>query len=100
MRGAPLLTATGLAIATLSAALLAQAPAQPDWKALEAETLEHFQSLVRFNTTDPPGGEEPAATYLAQVLQKAGIPVQTFTLEPGRPNVVARLKGSGKRRPQ
>ncbi len=99
MRGAPLLTATGLAIATLSAALLAQAPAQPDWKALEAETLEHFQSLVRFNTTDPPGGEEPAATYLAQVLQKEGIPVQTFTLEPGRPNVVARLKGSGKRRP-
>jgi acetylornithine deacetylase/succinyl-diaminopimelate desuccinylase-like protein len=99
MRRVQRLTATGLAIATVSAALLAQAPAQPDWKALEAETLEHFQSLVRFNTTDPPGGEEPAATYLAQVLQKEGIPVQTFTLEPGRPNVVARLKGSGSRRP-
>ncbi len=79
--------------------LLAQAPAQPDWKAVEAETLAHFQSLVRFDTMDPPGREEPAATYLAQVLQKEGIPVQTFTLEPGRPNVVARLKGNGSRRP-
>ena len=48
--------AAGLALAVAgSAALLAQAPAQPDWKALEAETLGHFQSLVRIETTDPAG---------------------------------------------
>jgi acetylornithine deacetylase/succinyl-diaminopimelate desuccinylase-like protein len=92
--------AAGLALALAgSAALLAQAPAQPDWKALEAETLAHFQSLVRIETMDPPGREELAADYVVQVLKKEGIPTQTFVLEAGRTNVVARLKGSGRRRP-
>jgi acetylornithine deacetylase/succinyl-diaminopimelate desuccinylase-like protein len=65
----------------------------------EEETMRHFQALVRFDTSDPPGGEAPAADYLKTVLEREGIPVQVFTLEPGRPNVVARLKGSGKQRP-
>jgi acetylornithine deacetylase/succinyl-diaminopimelate desuccinylase-like protein len=71
----------------------------PDWTRLEAETLEHFQALLRFDTTDPPGGEKPAADYLKQVLEKEGIPVETFSLEPHRPNLVARLAGNGKKRP-
>jgi acetylornithine deacetylase/succinyl-diaminopimelate desuccinylase-like protein len=78
---------------------LAQSPAIPDWPAVERETLEHFQQLLRFDTSDPPGREEPAAAYLRQVLEAEGIPVQLFTLEPGRPNVVARLSGSGRKRP-
>jgi len=92
------LSAAAFAVAA-GGALLAQAPAQPDWKMLEAETLAHFQSLVRIETTDPPGREELAAAYVVQALQKEGIPAQTFTLEPGRTNVVARLKGNGRRRP-
>ena len=71
----------------------------PDWARLEAETMEHYQALLRFDTTDPPGGEKPAADYLKQVLEKEGIPVETFALEPHRPNVVARLKGNGTKRP-
>ena len=71
----------------------------PDWARLEAETMEHFQALLRFDTTDPPGGEKPAADYLKQVLEKEGIPVEVFSLEPHRPNLVARLAGSGKKRP-
>ncbi len=70
-----------------------------DWSAVEAEALKHFQNLVRMDTSDPPGGEKPAADYLQQVLLHEGIPVQVFALEPNRPNVVARLKGSGKKRP-
>ena len=70
-----------------------------DWARLEAETMEHYQALLRFDTTDPPGGEKPAADYLKQVLEKEGIPVETFALEPHRPNVVARLKGNGTKRP-
>jgi acetylornithine deacetylase/succinyl-diaminopimelate desuccinylase-like protein len=81
------------------AMLYAQGPAQPDWPRIEEETLKHFQALVRMNTTDPPGGERPAAEYLKQVLDEAGIPTQLFALEENRPNVVARLKGSGKKRP-
>ena len=61
--------------------------------------MEHYQALLRFDTTDPPGGEKPAADYLKQVLEKEGIPVEMFALEPHRPNVVARLKGNGKKRP-
>jgi len=81
------------------AVLYAQGPAEPDWSRIEEETLKHFQALVRMNTTDPPGGERPAAEYLKQVLEVEGIPAQLFALEENRPNVVARLKGSGRKRP-
>jgi acetylornithine deacetylase/succinyl-diaminopimelate desuccinylase-like protein len=90
---------TILTAATLVGTPLAQTPSSPDWRAVEEETMRHFQALVRLDTTDPPGGEKPAADYLIQVLQKEGIPVETFALEPNRPNVVARLKGSGGKRP-
>ena len=61
--------------------------------------MRHFQTLVRMDTSDPPGGEKPAADYLRTVLEREGIPVEIFALEAHRPNVVARLKGSGRKRP-
>jgi hypothetical protein len=44
-----------LAFSCIAAASLvrAQAP-QIDWKAIEAETMQHFQTLLRFDTSDPP----------------------------------------------
>src|SRR5688572_26571943 len=88
--------ATAVLLSTIASA---QAPAQPDWARVEAETIEHFQALVRFDTSDPPGNEKPAADYLVQVLEKEGIATQVFSLEAHRPNVVARLKGNGSKRP-
>ena len=92
-----------LALIVLACHSTAFAQSQPDWKAVEDETMRHFQALVQFDTTDPPvnppGGEKPAADYLKQVLDKEGIPAQIFFLEANRPNVVARLKGSGRKRP-
>jgi len=83
-------------------ALSAQSP-QPDWAKLEDETMRHFQALLRFDTSDPPmtppGGEKPAADYLKQVFDKEGIQAELYALEPHRPNVVARLKGNGSKRP-
>jgi acetylornithine deacetylase/succinyl-diaminopimelate desuccinylase-like protein len=81
------------------AAAAAHAQRAPDWAAVEAEALRHFQALVRLDTSDPPGNEKPAADYLAAVLESEGIAVQVFALEPHRPNVVARLRGSGAERP-
>ena len=72
---------------------------QPDWDRINAETLQHFQELVRFDTSDPPGGEAPAVAYLKAVLEKEGIPVEVFALEANRPNLLARLKGTRKKRP-
>ncbi|MBK7928741.1 MAG: M20/M25/M40 family metallo-hydrolase [Bryobacterales bacterium] len=87
---------------TLAAALLlaVSLTAQtPDWRAVEAESLRHFQALVRLDTSDPPGLELPAVEYLKQVLEAEGIPTETFALDPKRPNLIARLKGSGAKRP-
>src|SRR5947207_573764 len=102
-----------------SAALIAQAPAQPfdsslllsqskderpaqdrpDWKALEAETMQHYQAVLRFDTRNPPGNEHIVAEYVKQVLEKEGIPAQIVGSDPNRSNVVARLKGNGRKRP-
>ncbi len=87
------------ALALLSATLFAQAPANPDWAKLEDETMRHYQALLRFDTSDPPGKELPVAEYLKQLFDKEGISAQLFALEPNRPNVVARLKGNGRKRP-
>ena len=77
--------------------LFAQQPRQPDWTALEPEILKHFQSLVQINTTDPPGGEKPAADYVKAALEREGISVTLHALD--NPNLIARVKGSGKRKP-
>lgn len=96
----------GLRLACLAALLLtvaavprAQQPSAVDWAAAEEETMRHFQAVLRMDTSDPPGGEKPVADYLTAVLEREGISVQTFALEPNRPNVVARIRGSGKKRP-
>jgi acetylornithine deacetylase/succinyl-diaminopimelate desuccinylase-like protein len=72
---------------------------QPDWTKIEAETIQHFQAILRINSSDPPGIEKPVVEYLKSVLDKEGIETKVFALDPNRPNLVARLKGSGKKKP-
>lgn len=80
-----------------AAALAAQAPGpRPDWPSIEAEALGHYQSLIRFDTVT---SERAAAEYIKQVLDREGIPAKILSTDPERPNVVARLAGSGKKRP-
>src|SRR5215216_640496 len=66
---------------------------------VEEETMRHFQALLRIDTSDPPGNEAPAVEYLKTVLEREGIEVKVFALDPKRPNLVARLRGSGNKRP-
>jgi acetylornithine deacetylase/succinyl-diaminopimelate desuccinylase-like protein len=90
----------GLYLAFLVASsALAQQPNAPNWAQVEAETMQHFQALLRMDTSDPPGTEREAAEYLKAVLEKEGIAVEMFALEAHRPNLVARLKGNGSKRP-
>lgn len=70
-----------------------------DWEKQKAETLRHFLSLVRIDTSNPPGNETKAVEYLKKVLEGEGIPTQTFAIDSNRTNLVARLKGNGTKRP-
>jgi acetylornithine deacetylase/succinyl-diaminopimelate desuccinylase-like protein len=71
----------------------------PDWTRLNAEALQHFQALLRLDTQNPPGNEHVVTEYVKSVLEKEGISVQVFATDPKRPNLVARLKGNGRKRP-
>jgi acetylornithine deacetylase/succinyl-diaminopimelate desuccinylase-like protein len=78
---------------------LSTTAAEPDWPQVSRETLRHFQALVQIDTTDPPGNEAPAVEYLKKILDAEGIPSKVLYLEPKRPNLVARIKGNGSKRP-
>ena len=70
-----------------------------DWQAVAAESMEYFSALLRTNTSNPPGNETEAATYLQRVLQQEGIEAELFALDPTRANLVARLRGNGSKQP-
>jgi acetylornithine deacetylase/succinyl-diaminopimelate desuccinylase-like protein len=95
MRGRIVLVSFAVFVCALSAPRAQQQPTAE----VEAETLRHFQALLRLDTSNPPGNEVLAVEYLKQVLDKEGIPNQVFAADPKRPNLVARLKGNGKKRP-
>jgi acetylornithine deacetylase/succinyl-diaminopimelate desuccinylase-like protein len=62
---------------------------------LQAEATRVLQRLVRFDTVNPPGDERSAQEWLAGYLERAGLAVSLLGAEPERPNLVARLKGTG-----
>lgn len=66
-----------------------------DWDAAYREAMEHLRALLRFDTTNPPGTETPAARYVEKVLRDAGIAAEVLESEPGRGSCVARIEGKG-----
>jgi acetylornithine deacetylase/succinyl-diaminopimelate desuccinylase-like protein len=70
-----------------------------DWAPINAEALGYFRDLLRFDTTNPPGNEQPAAEYLGRVLSREGIPYEIVESASRRANLVARLKSTGARPP-
>src|SRR5260370_19912408 len=70
-----------------------------DWSKLEAETMGYYISLLRIDTSNPPGDETKAVNYLKPILEAAGIQTEVFALDPKRANLVARIKGNGSKRP-
>ena len=81
-----------------NAAAFAAAPAV-DWKTQEAEILARHRALIQIDSSSPPGNETKVDDYLKRVFEVEGIAVKTFALQPARANLVARLKGNGKKRP-
>jgi acetylornithine deacetylase/succinyl-diaminopimelate desuccinylase-like protein len=66
-----------------------------DWGAVRVEAVEVLRDLIRFDTSNPPGNERPAADYLATKLAALGLEPKLLEAAPGRANVVARLSGTG-----
>ena len=64
-----------------------------------AETAAFLKDLIRIDTQDPPGNESKVATYIAAIFQREGIPYEMLEPVPGRASLVARLKGTGAKRP-
>src|ERR1044072_6250756 len=71
----------------------------PDFQAARDETVKILSEFIRIDTSNPPGNETKGAEYLKGILDRDGILSEIFDLEPGRGNIVARLKGNGKKRP-
>jgi acetylornithine deacetylase/succinyl-diaminopimelate desuccinylase-like protein len=51
--------------------------------------------LIQTNTVNPPGDEGPVQDFLQETLTAAGFECEQLSAEPGRPNLVARLRGAG-----
>jgi acetylornithine deacetylase len=64
-------------------------------------TIDLLRQLVQIDSVNPslvPGGngEEEIAAYVCEVLTEAGIEASLQPVQPGRPNVVARIPGAGR----
>jgi len=71
----------------------------PDWAQARDEALQILSGIVRIDTSNPPGNETKVARYLKAILDKEGIPSEILELQRGRGNLVAWLRGSGRKRP-
>ena len=58
-----------------------------------AEVVPLLQELIRVDTSNPPGNETAAAHVLRAYLEAAGVVCELYAREPGRANLVARIRG-------
>jgi acetylornithine deacetylase/succinyl-diaminopimelate desuccinylase-like protein len=63
--------------------------------ALRDEATQVLSDLIRIDTTNPPGRETAAATFLRDLLESEGIECELVARDPDRANLVARLRGTG-----
>lgn len=68
--------------------------AVPAWAADPAtQAPERLAAYIRVDTVNPPGNESAGVTFLAGILEEAGIEYHTAESAPGRGNLWARLEG-------
>jgi acetylornithine deacetylase/succinyl-diaminopimelate desuccinylase-like protein len=83
----------GIFIATLTFA------APPDFDSSSKSFQQTLKALVAAKTVNPPGDERKAVEILKTRLKKEGIAFETLDFGPNRTNLVARLKGTGAKKP-
>jgi acetylornithine deacetylase/succinyl-diaminopimelate desuccinylase-like protein len=70
-----------------------------DWKAVTEEATDLLSRYVTVDTSNPPGNEEAAALFLADILRREGLEAHLYQAAPDRANLSARLPGDGSKRP-
>jgi acetylornithine deacetylase/succinyl-diaminopimelate desuccinylase-like protein len=65
------------------------------WEDMAVDLLGEY---LRIDTTNPPGNELQAALFFRKLLAAEGIESSLDEFAPGRANILATLKGSGRRR--
>lgn len=65
-----------------------------DWDGIEREATDLLQTYLRIDTTNPPGGEEAGAQFLAQILRKDGLEPTFYDAGSDRVSLSARLPGT------
>ena len=66
-----------------------------DGLAVYQRPVELLQRLIRFDTTNPPGGEAQCISFVKGLLDDAGVETAIFSRSPERPNLITRLHGQG-----
>jgi len=90
------LTALLLTLSTGTEAALAK---DVDWKKAEVEYRGLLSELIAIDSSNPPGNELAVCRAIQARLEREGIQCEVVEPSPGRGNLVARLPGSGKKRP-
>jgi len=67
--------------------------------AAQPDAIELTKQLVRMNTINPPGQEEPCARHLGALLENAGFRTRYHELSPGRASLVATIGGKDDKAP-
>ncbi len=91
-------TSIGIVLAPLAAGPASGQTATPEQRAFR----EVYRELVEINTTDSAGDTLRAAEAMAARLEAGGLPaadVQVFSTGPRKGDLVARLRGTGARKP-
>jgi len=54
------------------------------------DVVEPLQTLIRFDTTNPPGNEAECIGYLQRLLSEAGVESRIVARDDARPNLIER----------
>ena len=62
---------------------------------IQSNPIDIIQTMLRFDTTNPPGNEYLVINWVRDMLAEVGIESTVLAKDPNRPNLIARIKGRG-----
>lgn len=66
-----------------------------DWEVIGAEATALLAEYIAIDTSNPPGNEAEACSFLGAILRREGLEYEVYETAPGRANLICRLAGDG-----